>query len=393
MEIITRFRQKKLISLYFFIVSLDSISFSFLGPVLAPLLAQHSGFFGEIASPFLQYMMYGLVISLFPLVYAFSSPLLGSLSDRWGRKPVVLACLAMTFLGFLSYGLAFYFSSVALLLIGRVFAGVGCASECIAQAAVMDIVDPAVKPQAVSLIAIAMTMGLLFGPLIASIWTEYSSFYIFSFIIVWIIVAIVVLGRASVGAVSVRETQAPAWHFLWHNTAVKRGLFVFLLFELGWSLYFQTLPLALSIHWQQGHSSVGLIASGIGAALIFFLFTATRIGLRLTSSRQLIRVGLWLGIVAFVANMLMPSLLLFTLYAVPIVLAVALIYPCLIANLSDLSEGHHGFIIGVAGTLLSFSFALSGFLSSLMIYVDYRLPFLVACLCWIDALFCAKIRN
>ncbi len=183
MSKIANFRQNHLIGLYFFIVSLDSISFSFLGPVLAPLLAHHSSFFSKMPSPFLAYVMYGLVIALLPLVYSLSSPLLGSLSDHWGRKPVILGCLVMILLSFLSYGFAFYCHSLVLLLVARIFAGIGCASECIAQAAVMDIVEPKMKPQAVSLIAMAMTMGLLLGPLIASIWTDQSSIYIFGCIV------------------------------------------------------------------------------------------------------------------------------------------------------------------------------------------------------------------
>ncbi len=254
MGAIIRFRQNRLIGLYFFIVSLDSISFSFLGPVLAPLLAHHSSFFSKITSPFLAYVMYGLVIALLPLVYAFSSPLLGSLSDRWGRKPVILGCLVMILLSFLSYGFAFYCSSLLLLLMARVFAGIGCASECIAQAAVMDLVEPKMKPQAVSLIAMAMTMGLLLGPLIASIWTDQSSLYIFGFIVVSVLLAIGLLSKVSVTSVFVQPSQAPAWSFLWNHISIKRWLLIFLLFEMGWSLYFQTIPLALSVHWQQGHT-------------------------------------------------------------------------------------------------------------------------------------------
>lgn len=379
--------REKMVGLYFFIVSLDSISFSFLGSVLAPLLAQHTGFFSESASSFWSYVMYGIVIGLFPLVYALSSPLLGALSDRWGRKSVILGCLVMTLLGFFSYGAAFYSGSLILLLLGRVLAGIGCASECIVQAAVMDVVKPAEKPKAVSLIAIAMTMGLLFGPLIATIWTHYSSIYIFSFMIAWIVLAMVLLGRASVPVASTPLTQTPAWRFLWQHAGIKRALLIFLLFELGWSLYFQSIPLVLSVHWQQGHEVVGYIASGIGGALIVCLFTATRVGLRFFSAQQLIRFGLCLGVMVFMANIIFPSLGLFAVYALPIVLSVALIYPCLMAALSDLSKGHHGFVVGVAGTLLSFSFALNAFLSSLMMYVDYRLPFLVAGLCWMIALF------
>ena len=386
MSAIANFRQNHLIGLYFFIVSLDSISFSFLGPVLAPLLAHHSSFFSKMPSPFLAYVMYGLVIALLPLVYSLSSPLLGSLSDHWGRKPVILGCLVMILLSFVSYGFAFYFSNLLLLVVARIFAGIGCASECIAQAAVMDIVEPKMKPQAVSFIAMAMTMGLLLGPLIASIWTDQSNMYIFGFIVVSVLLAIVLLCKVSVHSVFVQPSQAPAWSFLWNHIAIKRWLLVFLLFEMGWSLYFQTIPLTLSIHWQQGHTSVGLIGSCIGGMLILFLFTATRVGLRVTSSQQLIRLGFLLGIASFLANILTPNLLLFALYAVPTVLSVALIYPCIIAMLSNLSERHHGFIMGVAGTLLSFSFALSGLLSSLMTYFYYGLPFIVAGLCWVGAL-------
>lgn len=382
-----------MLGLYFFIVSLDSISFTFLGSVLAPLLAQHASFFSAADSSLWCCVMYGVVIGLFPLIYALSSPLLGALSDRWGRKPVILGCLLMTLLGFIHYALAFYTSSLFLLLIGRVFAGIGCANECIVQAAMMDAVESRAKPKVVSFIAIAMTMGLFLGPLIASLWAHYSAVYIFGVMMVLIVLAIVLFMKARVPSATASLTRTAAWGFLWEHVEVKRALLIFLLFELGWSLYFQSIPLVLSLRWQQDHEMVGYLGASIGGALILCLWFVNRIGFRLFSVQQWIPFALWLGAAAFAANMIFPSLWLFPLYALPIVFTVAVLYPCLMARLSDLSHEHHGFVIGVAGALLSFAFALNGLVASLMIYIDGRLPFLVAGLCWIIALFFAKIRN
>ena len=379
-----------MIGLYFFIVSLDSISFTFLGSVLAPLLAQHTGFFSGAVSSLWSHVMYGIVIALFPLVYALSSPMLGALSDRWGRKSVTLGCLVMTLLGFVSYALAFYSGSLGVLLLGRVLAGIGCANECIVQAAVMDAVEPKAKPKVVSFIAIAMTMGLFLGPLIATVWAHYAAVYIFSVMLGLIVLAIVLLVRTRVSSAVTSLTHTPAWRFLWQAAEVRRALWVFVFFELGWSLYFQAIPLVLSVRWQQGHEIVGYLGSGIGGALILCLFIINRIHVRFCLVERWIRCALWLGVAAFLANILLPSLGLFCVYACPIVLAVAILYPFLIVRLSDLSKEHHGFIIGVAGALLSFAFALNGFLASLMTYIDDRLPFLVAGLCWIIALFFIK---
>ncbi len=86
---------------YFIVVALDSISYGLIAPILAPLLTSHNGFFFSNHSEIYQYWLYGIFIGLFPLTYMIAAPILGLLSDRYGRKKLLLICLLITLTTFI----------------------------------------------------------------------------------------------------------------------------------------------------------------------------------------------------------------------------------------------------------------------------------------------------
>ncbi len=155
---------------YFIVVALDSISYGLIAPILAPLLTSHNGFFFSNHSEIYQYWLYGIFIGLFPLTYMIAAPILGLLSDRYGRKKLLLICLLITLTTFICYAFAFTYKLIGLLLFARVLAGLSAGSQGVAQAAVADFADQKNKPHMISIIAIGMTLGLIIGPLVASVW-------------------------------------------------------------------------------------------------------------------------------------------------------------------------------------------------------------------------------
>ncbi|HET6874820.1 MAG TPA: MFS transporter [Acidimicrobiales bacterium] len=105
------------------------------------------------------------------LVTAFSgaafvfSPLWGRLSDRIGRRPVILVSLAGTAAGSLMTGLA---TGLPLLYAGRLVDGASGASVAVAQAAVADLADPSERPRLFGLLGAAFGLGFVAGPAIGA---------------------------------------------------------------------------------------------------------------------------------------------------------------------------------------------------------------------------------
>jgi MFS transporter, DHA1 family, tetracycline resistance protein len=107
-----------------------------------------------------------LLVAAFSAASFACSPLWGRVSDRFGRKPILLVSLAGTAIGSLVTGLA---GGLALLLIGRVIDGASGASVSVAQAAAADLAAPSERPRLFGLLGAAFGVGFVLGPALGSI--------------------------------------------------------------------------------------------------------------------------------------------------------------------------------------------------------------------------------
>jgi len=138
-------------------VALDLIGFGILFPVLARY-ARDAG-----ASP----ATAGALVASFSVAQLVCSPLTGRLSDRVGRKPVIIMSLVGTAVGSLLTGLAG--SLLWLLFLGRIVDGASGASVSVAQAAVTDVSAPEDRARLLGLLGAAFGAGFALGPAIGGV--------------------------------------------------------------------------------------------------------------------------------------------------------------------------------------------------------------------------------
>jgi MFS family permease len=150
------------LAVLFVIVFIDLLGFGMVIPVM-PLYAEKLGA-SEAATGWLS-----TVYSLMQFVFA---PIWGRLSDRLGRRPVLLVSIAMTAVAFALYGLA---QSFAVLVVSRAFAGAATANIAIAQAYVADVTPPEGRAKGMGLIGAAFGLGFVLGPAIGGLLTAYGS--------------------------------------------------------------------------------------------------------------------------------------------------------------------------------------------------------------------------
>ena len=108
----------------------------------------------------------GLIVGSFSLAQMLFAPIMGRLSDRFGRKPVLIFSLCGTAVGSLLTGLA---GPVWLLFLGRVVDGASGASVSVAQAAVTDVAEPDDRARLLGLLGAAFGVGFVLGPAIGSL--------------------------------------------------------------------------------------------------------------------------------------------------------------------------------------------------------------------------------
>ena len=137
-------------------VALDLVGFG----IVIPILGRYAERFG--ASGF----EVGLLFASFALAQLVCAPLLGALSDRIGRKPVIILSLVGTAVGSLVTGAA---GSLWLLFVGRIIDGASGGSLSVAQAAVADISTPEQRPRLVGMMGAAFGVGFVLGPAIGGL--------------------------------------------------------------------------------------------------------------------------------------------------------------------------------------------------------------------------------
>ena len=137
-------------------VALDLIGFGIVAPIL-PLYAKRFGATGFVG---------GLLFSTFSLAQLVCAPLLGRLSDRIGRKPVIIISLFGTAVGSFLTAAA---GGLPLLFIGRLLDGASGASVAVAQGAVTDLASPEDRPRLLGLLGAAFGVGFVIGPAIGGL--------------------------------------------------------------------------------------------------------------------------------------------------------------------------------------------------------------------------------
>ena len=114
----------------------------------------------------------GVLATVFAVMQFLFGPTIGNLSDRYGRRPVLLISLAAMSVDYLIMGFA---HALWVLMIGRIIGGVTSATHATANAYIADISAPDEKAQNFGLIGAAFGVGFILGPLIGGILGEFGS--------------------------------------------------------------------------------------------------------------------------------------------------------------------------------------------------------------------------
>lgn len=128
--------------------------------IIIPLLPLYAARFG--ADP----LTVGILQATYPMMQFIGAPILGRLSDRFGRKPVLVASQIGTLLGFILLGFA---DTLWLLFLSRIIDGLSGANISTAQAAIADSTDDQSRTQGLGLIGAAFGVGFVLGPILAFI--------------------------------------------------------------------------------------------------------------------------------------------------------------------------------------------------------------------------------
>lgn len=384
--------QKYTVLALFFTILIDALGWGIAFPVLAPIILNNSA---DMLSPDLSLatknFLYELALGIYCLFMFLMSPILGSLSDKYGRKKVLIVSMSGNFLGFFLSALAIPLQSFSLLLIGRSVAGATAGSLPIAQAAMIDISSESEKASRLGLVVLANVSGFAIGPVIGGIFMSTHLFHHVNYQVPFFISAFMGLLGALFLAFFFRETFHGNRELKIHiftsfvnlfeaftEKTTLRYCMVLLYFLLGWGMFFSTLPVLLTERLQWAGSDLGYFITYIAVIFaIIILFVMPKINAKFPLPK-IVSTGL---IFLFLCNAIFPTIHLNSLPWLVMLLAIAVpfIYVGTVTLLSMQVEAHkQGQIMGVTGSIFAFTWGIGPLFSGYLLKFGLTEPYFLS---------------
>jgi len=160
-----------------FTILIDTLGIGILGPILPQLLGNPNSpnyLLGAGANVKSGYIMFGFLVAVYPVMQFFSTPVLGQLSDRFGRKPVLALSLAGTSLGYALFATGIVIRNIPLLFLARALDGITGGNLSVAQASIADVTKPEDRTKNFGLIGAAFGVGFIVGPFLGGVLSDRS---------------------------------------------------------------------------------------------------------------------------------------------------------------------------------------------------------------------------
>ncbi|MEZ4830233.1 MAG: MFS transporter [Bacteroidia bacterium] len=286
----------------FLTVFIDMLGVGIIIPVIPALFFEESAqFFSPGVSQETRSILYGFLIASYPFMQFFGAPVLGALSDRHGRKPLLAISLVGTAIGYLLFAVAIMEQNIWLLFASRMLPGFMGGNISILLSAIADVSDAKSKTQNFGLVGMAFGIGFILGPAIGGIladgtvvsWFDHETPFWFTAGLTFFNILLVQF-RFRETLKEKQETEISLVrgfrNIATSMTAPKlRVIFsVVLLLSLGFSFFTQFFSVLLIDKFGYTEKNIGMVFGWVGIWLAFTQgFTVRRLS-RKFSSRQIL---------------------------------------------------------------------------------------------------------
>ena len=377
----------------FITVFIDMLGVGIVIPILAPLfLNPAAGVLPFNYTMSQRTLVLGFLIASFPLAQFFGAPILGALSDRFGRKKILMISLFGTLVGYLLFGFGIVYGMLPLLFISRVLDGFTGGNISIIMSSISDVSDAKSKAKNFGLVGFAFGLGFILGPYIGGkladpnlvSWFSFDTPYWFTSILTAVNIFVVykmfnetlhtkVNTKISIftGFKNIKKALS--------MTNLRTMFVVVFLFSLGFSFFTQFYQVYLIQKFGMDQSSIGDIFAYLG---LWIAITQGFIIRKLPSKftpRKIMRFSvIGLGLAMFLT--LVPSTSWQLFLVLPFVAVFnGLTQPNQTAIVSSLSdEKSQGEILGINQSIQSLAMSIPPIVSGVIFSIDKTLPTLVS---------------
>lgn len=322
-----------------------------------------------------------LLFAIFSFFSFFSAPLLGALSDRVGRRPVLIISIASTALGWLVFAAA---GNIYWLFIGRIIDGLAAGNFPIAQSYLVDIAKTdKEKTTNLGLIGAIFGIGLIVGPLLGGVLSQISLSLPF-----WFVGGLaafnVVLAFFNLPETNKNKNKdkrisfnpfIPIWKAL-SNSNLRSGFIAWFLFGLALAGQQSVLSLYLSAGFNFNSLMISFVMVGMGIILVINqAFLLKKVWLRHFSEEKLVicfipilTLGFFFMGIPFLLLLILGSLLLSVSQSV-----LRVVMTSQITKKGDMKE--QGMVLGVLSSVMSLSMIIGPILAGALFSVRINFPF------------------
>ncbi len=293
--------KRKQFTIIFLTVFVHLIGFGIVIPVL-PLYAQQ---FGASA------VSVGWLLAVYSIFQCICAPLLGRLSDKVGRKPVLIFCMFGTAAAFLLMGMS---TALWVLFLGRILDGATGGNISTAQAYIADITEPHERSKGMGLIGAAFGMGFIFGPAIGGVLGQISAatplYFAAGLALVNAIVLIFVLPESLPKTQRQTESEQPSLKEAFHLAGKRLQMAImgaYFLETIAFSLLTATYPLFTQALFGYGVAENGYAFAGFGVLAAIVQGGLMGRLVKAFSEKRLVFFGLGCSILAFILLPLVTS--------------------------------------------------------------------------------------
>lgn len=379
----------------FVTVFIDLVGVGIVIPVLAPLFLSptsplaHPGWtFGE------QALLIGLLAACYPFAQFFGAPYLGALSDRIGRKPVLLLSLAGTLVGYVFFALAIKWGAVWLLFLSRTLDGFTGGNTSTAQSAAADVSTKENKTRNFGMLDMAYGLGFILGPYIGGklanpdvvSWFNPATPFWFAAALCFLNIILVAVRFEETLKQTMPRPMTLLAGFYNLRAALKlenlRTIFIVVfLFMFGFNFYAQFFQVLLIQKFGYTETSIGEMFAYVGLWLAFTQGIANRFISRRWKPHQVLPFTLMLLALTLISLMLPREAWVLYLIAPAMAFALGLSQPNSTTIISNLADEHsQGEILGINQSISALAMAIPPIIAGVLVGRSIYLPIVFSAL-------------
>lgn len=375
-----------------FAVLIDMLGVGIVLAVMAPYIKENPDLFSSAVSGNVKNTIYLTLVAIFGGAQFLAAPLLGSMSDTYGRKRLIILSMIGGAIGYLLFAIGVLQASLVLLFIGRFITGFFSGSVSILYSMVADLSKPENRAKNFGIIGAAFGVGFVVGPALGAVLANQELFFLFTDSTPFFAAMILSLLSGIIIYFIVPETFRPVsikptFDLFAGFKNIKKGLsipslrpiLVVLFFVyLGFTFFTQFSPVYLMDSFGVSQKEVGWFFTFVGGVLFITQSIVIRFATTYFSASQIVRLTIFtlsLGLVLF----LLPNSYQSIFYVAAIMpISFGLMQPNMLSIISNSATNEiQGQILGIQQSIRSLGFTIPPLISAYIGSLEIYLPNLV----------------